>query len=115
LESGNLLKAWGGIAGIQFLLPASWTALKDRISLEQFIPLLTEHPAKFIGASTKGKIEKGFDADLMIWNPDAKKIINAEEILFRHKISPYIGEELYGTVTLTIVNGTIVFENNSDR
>jgi allantoinase len=73
LESGNLLKAWGGIAGIQFLLPASWTALKDRISLEQFIPLLTEHPAKFIGASTKGKIEKGFDADLMIWNPDAKK------------------------------------------
>jgi allantoinase len=41
-----------------------------------------------------------------------KKIINAEEILFRHKISPYIGEELYGTVTLTIVNGTIVFENN---
>lgn len=112
LESGNLLKAWGGIAGIQFLLPASWTALKDRISLEQFIPLLTEHPAKFIGASTKGKIEKGFDADLMIWNPDAKRIIKADEILFRHKISPYIGEELYGTVTLTIVNGKIVFENN---
>jgi allantoinase len=112
LESGNLLKAWGGIAGIQFLLPASWTALKDCMSLEQFIPLLTEHPAKFIGASKKGRIEKGFDADLMIWNPDAKRIIKADEILFRHKISPYIGEELYGTVTLTIVNGTIVFENN---
>lgn len=111
-ESGNFLRAWGGIAGIQFLLPASWTALKDRMSLEQFIPLLTEHPAKFIGAVKKGKIEKGSDADLMIWNPDEKRKISADEVLFRHKISPYIGEELYGSVTRTIVNGITVFNDD---
>ncbi len=38
LQSGNLKKAWGGIAGLQFLLPASWTAMKEKISIEKFIP-----------------------------------------------------------------------------
>ena len=112
LGSGNLLTAWGGIAGIQFLLSASWTALKDSMSLEKFIPLLTEHPAKFISAEKKGKIAKGFDADIVIWNPEEKRIISEDEILFRHKISPYIGEELFGTAILTIVNGITVYENN---
>lgn len=59
LESGNLLKAWGGIAGLQFLLPASWTAIKENISIEKFIPLLTERPAGFLKAEKKGKLEAG--------------------------------------------------------
>jgi allantoinase len=47
IESGNLQKAWGGIAGLQFLLPTSWSALKNDMTVEQFIPLLTAHPASF--------------------------------------------------------------------
>ncbi len=113
IESGNLQKAWGGIAGLQFLLPASWTSLKDTMPLEKFIPLLTGHPAKFIGAEKrKGKIAVGYDADFVIWNPEEKMKVTAEDILFRHKISPYIGEELFGVVKETIVNGTVVYENN---
>jgi len=110
IESGNLKKAWGGIAGLQFLLPASWTALKETMSLERFIPLLTSEPAKFINAKNKGEIKVGKDADLVIWNPNEKKKISEEDILFRHKISPYIGEELFGTIRQTIVNGEIVFQ-----
>ena len=113
IESGNLQKAWGGIAGVQFLLPASWTALKDILSLEEFIPLLTEHPAKFIGvADCKGKLQKGYDADLTVWNPDEKTVIKEGDILFRYRISPYIGEALIGTVQQTIVNGNTVYQNN---
>lgn len=113
IETGNLQKAWGGIAGLQFLLPASWTALKEKMSLEKFIPLLTEHPAKFIKVDgRKGRIAVGYDADLVAWNPDEKKKIIEDDILFRHKISPYIGEELFGTVQLAIVNGITVYQNN---
>ena len=112
IESGNLQKAWGGIAGIQFLLQASWTALKETIPLEAFIPLLTEKPALFLKAENrKGKIAVGYDADLTIWNPEGKEIIQAEDILYRHKISPYIGEELFGTVEQTIVNGITVYKD----
>ena len=48
IETGNLQKAWGGIAGLQFLLPAGWTALKSTVTLEEFIPLVTENPAHFL-------------------------------------------------------------------
>ena len=110
IESGNLNKAWGGIAGLQFLLPASWTALKETISIEEFIPLVTSKPAKLINVKNKGDIIIGNDADLTIWDPGEINKVNEEDILFRHKISPYIGEELFGTVKQTIVNGETVFQ-----
>ncbi len=112
LETGNLKKAWGGIAGLQFLLPASWTAMKENISIEKFIPLLTEHPATFLRVDTrKGKLAVGYDADIVIWNPKEKLKVKAEDILHRYNCSPYTGKELSGTVQRTIVNGITVYED----
>ncbi|WP_161971732.1 allantoinase AllB [Flavobacterium silvisoli] len=112
MESGNLKKAWGGIAGIQFLLSGSWTAVKDIMTLEQFIPLVTSKPAAFIKAEKKGAIAIGNDADIVIWHPEATTTIKDEDVWFRYKISPYIGQNLYGTVSETIVNGETVYQNN---
>ena len=111
IETGDLKKAWGGIAGLQFLLPASWTALKENISLEEFIPLVTSEPAKFINEPNRGEIKTGNYADLVLWDPNEKMNVSEEDILFRHKISPYIGEELFGTIQQTIVNGDTVFQH----
>ena len=113
IETGNLKKAWGGIAGIQFLLTASWTALKNTMSLEQFIPLVTSKPASFIKASTKGTIKIGNDADFVIWNPEEIVCVKADDIFFRYKISPYIAQNLDGKVLETIVNGATVYHNKS--
>lgn len=112
LQSGNLQKAWGGIAGLQFLLPASWTALKDSMSLEHFIPLLTEKPAKFLQADNrKGKLAVGYDADLVVWNPGESFEVKPEDILHRYNCSPYNGHSLYGTTSQTIVNGKTVYQH----
>jgi allantoinase len=112
LETGNLLKAWGGIAGLQFLLPASWTAMKGKISIEKFIPLLTEQPAKFLQVDKqKGKLAIGYDADLVIWNPDEVFEVRPGDILHRYNCSPYNGQKLYGTTQQTIVNGITVYQN----
>ncbi|MDI9257621.1 allantoinase AllB [Flavobacterium sedimenticola] len=111
MESGNLKKAWGGIAGIQFLLSGSWTAMKETLTLEQFIPLVTAKPAAFCKAKKKGTIAVGFDADLVIWNPNDSEIIREEGVFFRYKISPYIGQNLSGIVAETIVNGETVYQN----
>lgn len=109
LESGNLAKAWGGIAGIQFLLSASWTALKSELTLEKFIPLITQNPALFLGLPNKGKIAPGFDADLVVWQPERTFEVKQEHVLFRHKISPYIGQRLFGSVEATFINGKLVY------
>ena len=110
--SGDLTKAWGGIAGLQFLLPAAWTAMKDTISLEKFIPLLTEHPSDFLNLQQhKGKLAEGYDADMLIWSPTEKTDTSAAAVRHRHKISPYIGEELFGKVYQTFVNGNLAFDS----
>jgi allantoinase len=112
LESGNLAKAWGGIAGIQFLLSASWTALKSQLPLEKFIPLITENPARFLKLDyKKGHIKVGYDADLVVWNPEGNFTPKTEDILFRHKVSPYVGQNLFGPVVSTYLSGKQVFNH----
>jgi allantoinase len=113
IESGNFKKAWGGIAGLQLLLPASWTALGETLSLEQFIPLITEHPAQFLKIEDrKGFIKEGYDADFVVWSPGESFMVTEDLILHKHKISPYIGKQLQGVVLATIINGEIIFSNN---
>ena len=111
ISSGNFQKAWGGIAGLQFLLPASFSALKNDLSLESYIPLITEHPAKVLDLQQKGLIKQGYDADLTIWNPSEDFTVKAEDIFHKHKISPYVSKQLNGKVHQTYVNGELVFNN----
>ena len=112
LQSGNIRKAWGGIAGLQFLLPATWTALKGSMSLEKFIPLLTSQPAAFLQVSDrKGALKVGYDADLVLWDPEYEEKVTSGDILFRHKVSPYISETLSGSIRQTYVNGKLVYNN----
>ena len=71
IESGDFSKAWGGIAGLQYSLPVMWTAAKNRgFTLEDLNRLMSVNIAIFLRlSSSKGKIEKGYDADLVVWNP----------------------------------------------
>jgi allantoinase len=47
----------------------------------------------------------------VIWNPDKTFTVQAEDILHRHTISPYIGEELNGVVIQTIINAVTTFKD----
>ncbi len=113
LETGNFATAWGGIAGLQFLLPATWTAVKETVRLEAFIPLLTEKPAAFLGlGSSKGRIELGYDADLVIWNPEEEFEVQKADIWHKHRPSPYVGMQLAGPTVATFVNGACCFDSD---
>lgn len=113
IESGDLSAAWGGIAGLQFLLTSSYTALKEHLSMEEFIPLLTEKPGAFLQCNDKkGLLKVGYDADITVWDPETSHIVQESEILHKHSCSPYIGTRLIGKVLETIVNGQTVFSNN---
>ncbi len=106
IESGNFAKAWGGIAGLQFLLSSSWTALKEEMELEKFIPLVTSKPAQFLGLHHQiGTIEEGFYADLTIWQPEVTFRVEKAMIKHRHKTTPYLYQNLFGVVHSTTVNG----------
>lgn len=112
LTSGDFMKAWGGISSIQLALPALWTAArKHHCDIIDIAKWLCEKPAVLPGLQNrKGKIEKGYDADFVAWNPDKSFIIREELIYHRHKLTPYLGEELYGTVEQTWLGGEKVFD-----
>jgi allantoinase len=113
ISSGNLQKAWGGIAGLQFLLSASWSALKKNMSIEKFIPLVTEHPANFLHIENrKGFLREGYDADIITWAPEESFVVKEEMIFHKHKISPYVSRNLFGKLHQTIVNGKIVYSED---
>ncbi|MDC0231627.1 allantoinase AllB [Aureispira] len=111
LDSGNLRDAWGGISGIQFTLSALWTkGVKYGLTLQRLKEILCESPAKFIGQElNKGKIKVGYDADLVIWDPNETFKVVPEIIQARHKISPYSQLHLKGRVKYTYVKGNLVW------
>ena len=67
--------------------------------------------AEFLGlAESRGKIAKGFDADLIVWHPEEEFTVTKDCIEFRHKVTPYEGRRLTGVVDRTYVAGYKVFD-----
>jgi allantoinase len=111
VNSGDFMKAWGGISSLQWALPVLWTAARQRgFEVMNIVEWLSEKPAKLLGSRfKKGKIEIGYDADLVVLNPDQKFRVVEEDIQHRHKISPYLHHELFGGVEQTWLGGQRVF------
>ena len=57
LDSGNFLRAWGGIASLQLSLPATWTAAAPRgVGLPRMAEVWSAAPAALVGLGAKGAI-----------------------------------------------------------
>jgi allantoinase len=112
-ESGDFMDAWGGISALQFSLPVMWTNFRARgFDLADIVRFMSEAPAKLAGLEKrKGRIAAGYDADLVVWDPDEKFVLRPELIQHRHKLTPYAGMELYGSVRATYVGGQEAYGN----
>ncbi|CAO3663238.1 unnamed protein product [Rhizopus stolonifer] len=110
-DTGDFGTAWGGIASVQFGLPVLWTEGRKRgVTLQMLANWLSFSPAKRVQLSDKkGEIKVGHDGDLIIWRPDACFQVSKEDVHFKNKLSPYIGQSLYGKVDQTILRGNTVY------
>ena len=108
----DLQKAWGGISSLQLGLSITWTgARKRKMDWTKLPEWMCENPAALIGVdSTKGKLKAGYDADIVIWSPEAEFAVKAEELHHRHSPTPYEGQYLYGRVQRTLLRGRTVFD-----
>jgi allantoinase len=113
IDQGDLKKAWGGVSSLQFRLPAVWTeASKRGFTLENLTDWLCVQPANFLGlGDRKGKLAKGYDADVVIWDSAALTSFNADNIHHKNKETPYEGRELRGLVRKTYLRGRKIYDN----
>ena len=113
LSERNFQTAWGGIASLSLALPVMWTEASARgFTLLDIARWMAENPARLAGcASRKGCLAKGFDADFVVFDPEAEFIATEDHLHYRHRVSPYLGEKLRGVVKATYLRGNCVFSD----
>ena len=76
-----------------------------RISVEQMVDLLATTPAKLFGFERKGAIEPGRDADIVVFDPAARRTIRAAALHHTSDYTPYEGLDAAGSVRDVFVRG----------
>jgi dihydropyrimidinase len=95
----DFTKIPNGAGGVEFRLSLlySYGVATHKISLQQFVSLTSARAAEIFGWSeTKGKIAKGYDADIVIWNPETNCKISTEKQLQHCDSNIYEGIEVNG-------------------
>jgi allantoinase len=110
MKDTDLAHAWGGVAGIQSLVPALLTGgRRYRLTLPRLATLVATAPARLLGlARRKGAIRTGADADLIFVDPDRRWTLAPRDVQARSAVSPYAGRRFVGAVVRTIVRGRTV-------
>lgn len=104
----NAFTIWGGIAGVQSTLPALLTL---DVSPVQAAALTATTPAKRFRIPQKGQLSPGYDADLCLVDLNATYTLKKEDLLDRHKLSPYVGREFEARVVRTLCRGNTIFRD----
>jgi dihydroorotase-like cyclic amidohydrolase len=108
----DMWKAPGGRPQIQDYLSLCLDEVsRGKISLERVVQVCSETPAKLFGLyPRKGSIQLGSDADLVIVDPKAKKVIKNERVYSKCRWTPYDGKEVQGIPVATILRGQVIME-----
>ena len=113
-ETGDFMRAWGGVSSLELSLPVIWTEARQRgASIPQIARWLSRGPSRLAGLSRKGAISVGYDADLVVWDPDAEFRVDAGALHQRHKLTPYAGRKLRGVVQTTFLRGQKIFDHGN--
>jgi allantoinase len=115
-ETDDIWLAWGGLSGVQSLLPALLTeGVHARgLSLPRLVSLTSGAPARRLGLyPRKGALEIGSDADLVLVDLDAEWTLQATDLQTRWPVNPFIGRAFKGKIAATLVRGTVVWRRGA--
>lgn len=111
----DIWEAWGGVTGIQSLLPVMLTEGVHRrgLRLASVARLVAGAPARLLGLwPQKGAIRAGADADVALVKLDREWTFEAGQLQARSGLSPYVGQSFRGAIVRTMVRGVTVFDGD---
>ena len=113
LDTGDFGTAWGGISSVQLGLPAVWTEASRRgIALTEVSRWMAAAPAALTGMTDRGTIAPGQRADLCLFAPDERFVVDPARLRHRNPLTPYAGRELCGVVEQTWLHGLPIREGD---
>lgn len=102
-----------GMPGVQTLVPIMLNHIHvGRLSLSRFVELVCEGPRRLFGCTSKGRIALGLDADLTLVDLRKTRTIENKWIASRCGWTPFDGMKVTGWPIATIINGTLVMQDN---
>jgi dihydropyrimidinase len=101
-----------GMPGIALRLPLMFDAgvRAGRITLQQFVALSATNAARLYGLGAKGSIAVGLDADIAIWDPEATRVVRAEDQHDAMDYTPFEGREVTGWPMTVLSRGVRVID-----
>jgi dihydropyrimidinase len=104
-----------GAPGIETLLAVVYHegVVGGRISLERMVDLLATTPARLFGFASKGAVERGRDADLVLFDPSARRTISQSALHHTSDFTPYEGMAVNGAVRSVMLRGEPVIRDGA--
>ena len=100
-----------GIPSIQHSLQVLLSvAEQEDIPLERIASVWSEKAAD-IYALERGKIRRGWYADLVVFDPKAEHTVTEDELKYKCGWSPYVGEKLKGEIRTVYLAGKPIVDN----
>ena len=102
-----------GMAGLETMVPLLYSqgVLKKRLSLNRMVEVTATNPARLFGLyPRKGTIQVGADADIVAFDPHAKKTIRAEDMHSAADWDPFEGWGVEGWPRMTLSRGEVVVD-----
>lgn len=117
-KDSNFRIALPGVNGLGYTLQALWTLLKrpftDLSSFEHYLVRLARwtafNPARILQIGNRGSIEKGFLADLVIWDPLEQVIVSSSYSAQVYQCA-YLNTSLYGKIEKVLIRGKLAFSD----
>ena len=99
-----------GATGLELLLPLAlkWGEASG-LALAATLARITSEPARILGVAS-GRLAVGAPADVTVFDPGAAQRLTAASLKSQGKNTPFLGYELAGRVSCTMVAGNVVYE-----
>jgi dihydroorotase len=102
-----------GMPGVQTLLPVMLTHVAEgRLTLERLVDMTSHGANRLFGLADKGRLAKGFDADLTIVDLKARRTFQHEQMASRAGWTPFVGMQAKGWPMATIIRGQVVMRDD---
>lgn len=111
-EKENVWLAKSGFGGTEMLLSGLFTEGKKRgLSLNRMAELLSWNPAQRFGLRGKGDIAAGYDADIVLLDPNETFVVDSSLSPSTQGYSVFEGREFSGAIKATFLRGGLVYQN----